>query len=91
MNESGKTPSASDLLKSCVMIGATVSALCVISCDGTGSRSQVFPSDFVRRLTNSSEVTGENESIVADGVGTMSGGLALDVLARRCSATHSST
>ena len=64
------------------MNGATVSALSLISHDGTGSRAQVFPSDFLRRPTTSSVVTEENESIVVDAVSTMSGGLALDVSAR---------
>ena len=82
LNESGKTSSTSDLLKSSVMHGATVSALCLISRDGTGSRAQVFSSDFLRRPSTSSFVTGENKSIVVDAVGTMSGGFALDVSAR---------
>ena len=73
-----------------VMNGATVSELCLISRDSTGSRAQAFPSDFLRRPTNSSVVTEENETIVVDAVGTMSGSLALDVSARRCPATHSS-
>ena len=76
LNETGKTSSASDLLTSHVMNGVTVSTFCFISRDGAGSKAQVFPSDFFRRTTTSSVVTGENESIVVDAVGAMSGGLA---------------
>ena len=45
-------------------------------------RAHVFQSDFLRRPGTSSVVTGETESVVVDAVGTMSGGLTLDVSTR---------
>ena len=79
LNESGKTPSANDLLNSSVMKGATTSAFCLISRDGTGSRPQVFPSDFLSSSMTSSVVADENVSVVIDVVLPMYGGLALEV------------